>query len=107
MPGEAEKALRSVVIVRFDEDGEIDYHVCGDETVRVFIVDESAPHDRVYEWLPRCAADEIRAIIPAGCEIGSNQDDRHHAVETTILAHLDGRPRLRVVDATSHQRNPR
>lgn len=42
-------AIKSVVIVHFDEDGELDYHVCGKD-VRLFIVDGRAPHDRVYEW---------------------------------------------------------
>lgn len=86
----------AVIIVRFDEHGDIDYRVCGN--VRLFIVDERCPHDRVYEWLPRCDASEIREIIPEGSEIGSNQDERHAAIEHAVLSFMEGKPHLRAVD---------
>lgn len=90
--------LQGIVIVRYDEHGEIDFHVCGGETVRLFIVDERAPHDRVYEWTQRCTPEEIREIIPAGTEVGSNQDARHPAVVHVVEAIKRGERRLRVVE---------
>lgn len=90
-------AVEAIIVVQFDEDGELSYHVCGGETVRLFIVDERAPHDRVYEWLPRCDAATIRSIIPDGAPIGSSQDERHAAVENAVLSLMEGRPHLSVV----------
>lgn len=90
--------MQAAVIVRFDEDGEINYHVIGGEAVRLFIVDERAPHDRVYEWLPRDEASVLREIIPAGTEIGSNQDERHEAVAAKVTARLAGKSHLSIVE---------
>lgn len=86
----------SAVIVRFDDDGELSYHVCG-EAVRLFIVDERAPNDRVYEWLPRCDASEISEIIPDETEIGSNQDERHQAIAHVVRSITEGKSHLSVV----------
>lgn len=86
----------ATVIVRFDTDGEISYHVLGD--VRLFIVDERAPNDRVYEWLPRSTEQEIAGIIPAGEEIGNSRDERHRVLSHRIEAAQDGRPYLTVLE---------
>lgn len=88
--------ISGIVVLRFDENGEQTYHVIGDK-IRFFIVDERAPHDRVYEWLDREGADEIKTIL-GDDRIGSNQDGRHAAVRNAILSDLEGRARLRVID---------
>jgi hypothetical protein len=85
-----------MVVLRFDENGEQTYHVIGDK-IRFFIVDERAPHDRVYEWLDREHADEIKAIL-GDCRIGSKQDGRHAAIRNAILSDLEGRARLTVIE---------
>lgn len=85
--------IEGVAIVRFDEHGEITYHVASDSRFRLFIVDERAPHDRIYEWTMRATGDEIAAILGEDT-IGSSQDIRHAAVEAMIHAHVDGRPHL-------------
>lgn len=87
---------QSTVIVHFDKDGELDYHVTGEE-VRLFIVDDRVPHDRVYEWTRRCDASDIGAIIGDDASIGHSGDERHAAVTHSILALQEGRPRLAVV----------
>ncbi len=86
----------NTVIVHFATDGDMLYFVNG-ESVRLFIVDERSPHDRVYEWLPRDTQGVIDTIIPADAEIGNNQDDRHAALTHAVLAWIDGKPHLEVV----------
>lgn len=75
--------IEAVVIVHFDDDGQLSYHVAGDERVRLFIVDERAPRDRVYEWTSRCGSDEIGSILGSD-PIGSSQDARHAALAARI-----------------------
>ncbi len=72
------------------------YHVVG-EDVRLFVVDENHPDDRVFEWLSRSPESVIAEIIPEGSPVGSNQDQRHAAVQNSIEAAVTGRPRLTVV----------
>lgn len=86
----------ATVIVHFDEQGEIMYHVYGD--VRVYIVDESAPDDRVYEWLPRATGDQIAALIPVGAEIGNSKDERYPVLAHKIRAYREGKSHLSIVD---------
>lgn len=88
--------MRNVVIFRFAEDGEMTCHVAG-EDVRVFMVDERCPGDRVYEWLSRSGADEIRAILRDD-PIGSSADERHEAIKHRILRAIDGKRHLEVVE---------
>jgi len=83
------------VIVQFDEHGELTYHVQGN--TRLYIVDERAPHDRVYEWLPRATSDEIAEIIPVGEVIGSGQDERAEVLSHRIKAAISHVPHLAVV----------
>jgi len=90
----------ATVVVRFDQDGEISYHVYGD--TRLYIVDERAPDDRVYEWLPRCEADEIADLIPVGSSIGNSRDERHPVLAHRIEAAIAGRPHLSVVKEADH-----
>jgi len=72
----------ATVIVRFDEAGEISYHVSG-QSVRLYIVDERAPDDRVYEWTLRDTAEEVQSILGTS-PVGSSADERHAAIEHTI-----------------------
>lgn len=51
----------SRAIVHFDERGEISFHVEGD--VRLLIIDERVPDDRVYEVTDRSTPSEIDAIV--------------------------------------------
>ncbi len=88
--------IEGIAIVRFDENGEISYHVASDARFRLFIVDERCPNDRVYEWLPRCDNAAAKAIL-GDDEIGSSADARHPAIEAVILAHMEGRSHLRAL----------
>lgn len=91
--------MDAAVIVQFDQNGELSYHVIGDDRVRLFIVDERAPHDRVYEWTQRSPASEFRRLIPEGAEIGHGKDSRHAAIAARIEA--GGKPHLTVI-STEH-----
>ena len=91
--------ISGMVVLRFDENGEQTYHVIGDK-IRFFIVDDRVPHDRVYEWLDREDADEIKAIL-GGDRIGSKQDGRHAAIRNAILSDLECRARLTVRDGVA------
>jgi hypothetical protein len=86
----------ATVIVRFDEDGEITYHVYGD--TRLYIVDERAPDDRVYEWLPRASGEDIADIIPVGENIGNSSDERHPVLAHRIRSARESRPHLSIVE---------
>lgn len=87
--------MKGIVIVQYDEDGDVSYHVAGDE-IRFFIVDERAPGDRVYEWLSRDDADAIAAILRDDA-IGSSADERHEAIKRKVLRALDGKRHLEPV----------
>ena len=90
--------IKGIVIVQYDERGEQYFHVVGDD-VQLFIVDERCPNDRVYEWLTRDTADDIKAILKDD-PIGSSNDDRHAAIRHKVLALIDGKPRLSIVKDT-------
>lgn len=90
--------LEGVVVVHFDEDGDWSYHVFG-EKVRLFIVDERAPNDRVYEYLSRSEPSYLRDLIPAGSDIGNQNDERHEAIKHRVLAAGEGRSHLSVVES--------
>ncbi|WLT09619.1 hypothetical protein RAM19_05675 [Bartonella apihabitans] len=51
------------------------YHVFGDNDVRMFVVDENAPNDRVYEILRRHKREEIVQLIPNGSEVDNMNDE--------------------------------
>jgi hypothetical protein len=82
--------------VHFDKDGEISYLVNG-ESVRLYIVDERAPGDRVYEWLPRSTVAEIVAAIPVGEVIGNSMDERHPVLTHRIEAAMHGMAHLEII----------
>jgi len=88
------ETINGVVVVHFDEAGEISYHVTG--AVRLVIVDDRAPNDRVYEYTTRTPMANINALF-RGEQIGSAHDERHAAVEARINAMFEGKPHLSVV----------
>lgn len=95
--GGNEMNLEAVAVVHIKEDGDTDYLICGDDKFRLFIVDERAPNDRVYEITLRAAPETIREII-GDSPIGHRNDERHAAIEARIKEELDGTPRLKVVE---------
>ena len=88
-----DKLSEAIVVLHSDEDGEQSYHVFGDG-VRLFVVDERVPNDRVYEVLSRDDPATLRDLIPEGSDIGSSQDERHPAIVHRINALRDGKPFL-------------
>lgn len=84
--------MKGMVVVHFDEQGEPTFHVCGDH-VRLMIIDERAPGDRVYEWLPRDDDDHMKQILGDG-PIGSSADDRHAAIANVIRRTMAGKKHL-------------
>ena len=55
------KGLPPTVVVRYDEAGELEFYAEG--SVRLFIVDERAQDDRVYEIRDRYTRSDIRELI--------------------------------------------
>lgn len=88
--------IKSAVVMHIDTDGSSSLLVCGAEGVRVFVIDERAPNDRVYEITGRDTAEEINKAI-GDSPIGNACDDRHEAIKNSIKAELDGRPKFHVV----------
>jgi len=84
-----------VVVVHIAEDGAFRYLVHGE--ARLLIVDERAPHDRVYEIVDRVSGQEISDVLRDN-PIGSSNDDRHEAIAAKVLTFVNGRPHLRVVE---------
>jgi len=87
-----------IVVLHIDESGESSFLASGD--VRFFVIDDTAPHDRVYEILDRVGRDEILAMI--GDDIGNQNDERHAAIEAVIAEAFDGKPRLRLVTGDAY-----
>jgi hypothetical protein len=92
------KDIDGIVICHFDESGNESYHVFGDERVRLFIVDDRAPHDRVYEVTSRAPTEEFRNLIAEGETIGHSGDARHEAIKARIDAWQSGQPHLLAVE---------
>ena len=80
--------MQDTVIVHFDQDGEQTYLVHG-EKVRLFIVDERAPDDRTYLWLPRYSEGEIANVLKDDVA-GSSKDERHNAIAHAVNAYCEG-----------------
>lgn len=55
------KASPPTVIVRYDDDGEIEFYAEG--IVRFLVIDERAPDDRVYEVRDRYTREQIMSLI--------------------------------------------
>jgi len=88
--------IEAIAIVHYDEHGVETFHICGDARFRLFVVDDRAPNDRVYEMTDRCKADDIKKLMRDD-PIGHRNDSRHAAIEARILEAATGAPRLRPV----------
>ncbi len=86
----------AVVVIHYNERGEINYHAIGDG-LRLFIVDDRASDDRVYEWLSRSEPEEFVELVPEGSVIGNRHDARHEAVAGRVRAFRAGRRHLEAV----------
>lgn len=75
--------IKAVAVVRFNEEGFATYHLAADESVRLFVVDERSPHDRVYEITSRCDGAEVAEIL-GNDPIGHCGDTRHAALVARI-----------------------
>jgi hypothetical protein len=86
--------MKPTVVVHIDRDGSENYLACGD--VRLLVIDERTPHDRVYEMSSRITQEQLDAII-GGSPVGSCADERHAAIAARINADIDGVSHLKVV----------
>lgn len=84
--------INGIVVVRFEKNGDIGYDVFGGGDIRLFIIDERCPSDRVYEWLGRSRPERFRELIPHGEPIGSSSDARHPAIKAGVENLLRGEP---------------
>lgn len=85
----------AIVVVHFDERGEINLLVHG-ENVRLLTVDDRAPNDRVYETLSRVERAEIDGLL-GNDAVGSINDERHEAIARRLRAAWQGKPHLEEV----------
>ena len=86
---------RPTVIVHIDADGEQTYHLRGD--AELLIVDDRAPHDRVYRYTTQSTLSDIGRIL-ADDMIGSAADARHPALAAKIERAARGKPALAIVE---------
>jgi hypothetical protein len=85
------------VIIHFERDAVApDYYIEEGVDVQVIVVDERAPHDRVYELTQRWPAATIDPMLGSD-PIGSRFDGRHEAIAARILAAREGKPHLAIV----------
>lgn len=103
MPTISKEKLKAIAIVHIGESGRVvDFLHHGD--LCFIVIDERAPHDRVYELTKRNSIEEIAAVL--GDEpIGSCNDVRHPGVAARILDHLGRVPRLSVVKTDPTESN--
>lgn len=93
---------RPVAILRWTEEGELQLGMFGDG-IRMLVVDERAPHDRVYEVTHREPLKALDALIPPGTEIGHAADERHDALVARMTALFEGKPHLQVIASNPGQ----
>ena len=77
------------MVIHYDQDGEVSYRVCGD-SARLFIVDDRAPSDRVYEWLSRDSKSAVSEILGSEESWGSKLDGQHDQLSRRILHAAEG-----------------
>jgi hypothetical protein len=87
--------MRPTAVVHIDHDGATSYLTCGD--VRLLVIDERAPGDRVYATATTISPAKLAALIGDDA-VGSSGDSRHAALSGRILAEIDGQPHLRPVN---------
>jgi hypothetical protein len=88
--------LRPVAVVRWTDDGEMQLGIFGDG-VRMLVIDERSPHDRLFEITHREPLRALDALVPAGSEIGHRDDDRHDAMVERMRSLFEGKPHLTAV----------
>lgn len=87
-----------IIAIHLDENGCFSAALIPDDVhARLVIVDESAPHDRVYEMTIRCTGADVAKLIGDDV-IGSSSDGRHAAIEACIIAGLLGKSHLALVE---------
>lgn len=86
----------TTVVVHHQLNGDIDYYMAG-KPVRLLIIDEFAPHDRVYQFTSTVDASEIEVLVN-GEVIGSKNDSRHEAIESRVLSDRMGEPRFDIAE---------
>lgn len=87
---------RPVCVARFMPDGALQFCIFG-EGCRFLIIDEQAPHDRVYEFGHREPLEKLVALVPPDALIGHAGEPRHEALKNIIEAVAAGRPHLRSI----------
>jgi hypothetical protein len=90
---EAVAQPQPIVIVHFDERGDVSY--LKSPGVRLLIVDERSPHDRVYDYLTESPESAFSPFL--ACDIGSSKDGRHDAIKRRLEAEDEGRSHLEPV----------
>jgi hypothetical protein len=73
--------------------------VAGAAPVKLLVVDERCPGDRVFEVTARLSDAELAALVPPAAPIGGDDDARHVALLAAEAAAIAGRPRLRLASA--------
>jgi hypothetical protein len=89
-----------VALVRFLPDGELELFAFADEggaELRMLVVDERCPSDRVYEIVERVPLAGLSALVKPGEPIGSRDDARHAALLAMVEAAREGRTHLEIV----------
>lgn len=100
--GQAVADPRPVALLRWTEDGELQLGMFGDG-IRMLVIDEQVPHDRVYEVTHREQLHALDALIPPGTEVGHAGDERHEALVARMTALFNGKPHLRAVSGGADQ----
>ena len=81
MTNQPDPSVEAVVVAHYRK-GEANptYYLFG-ESVRLFIVDENQPGDRVYEWLSRDPVEKLTELIPEGSPAFSPKQNRPRVAE--------------------------
>lgn len=87
------------IAVHIGTNGETSYLVPEGCATRLLIIDERAPHDRVYEITDRVEPATIEVAI-GGDPVGSKFDARHEATASRLRAAIESRPHLTIVDGS-------
>ena len=84
-------------VVHIDKDGIYSFAVCGD--ARLLVIDEQAhaEFDRVYQVSTQIDETRLHALID-GDPRGHSKDARHEAIKARVLAGLEGRKHLALVE---------
>lgn len=72
-----QRTPQNIVIIYHDGTNDTPlYYVLGKD-VRLFVVDEDAPDDRVYEWIDRDTEEKIKEIIPDGSLVSNKNEENY------------------------------